>query len=75
MGAAWRQAPEGKDFDNVLEMVRGVSALGMEVCCTLGMLTETQAAKLKDAGLTRLQPQPGYIAGVLRLDHYHAGLR
>src|ERR1700704_3529376 len=43
MGAAWRQAPEGKDFDNVLEMVRGVSALGMEVCCTLGMLTDSQA--------------------------------
>ena len=39
MGAAWRQAPEGSEFDHVLEMVRGVSALGMEVCCTLGMLT------------------------------------
>jgi biotin synthase len=52
MGAAWRQAPEGGEFEVVLEMVRGVSALGMEVCCTLGMLTQLQAAKLKDAGLT-----------------------
>ena len=43
MGAAWRQVPEGKDFERVLEMVRGVAALEMEVCCTLGMLTESQA--------------------------------
>lgn len=52
MGAAWRQAPEGGEFEAVLQMVRGVSALGMEVCCTLGMLTDAQAKKLKDAGLT-----------------------
>src|SRR3981189_263694 len=52
MGAAWRQAPEGREFENVLEMVRGVSTLGMEVCCTLGMLNEGQARKLKEAGLT-----------------------
>jgi biotin synthase len=52
MGAAWRQVPEGKDFQKVLEMVRGVASLNLEVCCTLGMLTETQAAQLKEAGLT-----------------------
>src|SRR5256714_12312408 len=52
MGAAWRQAPQGKEFDSVLESVQAVAALGMEVCCTLGMLTEPQAQKLKDAGLT-----------------------
>ena len=52
MGAAWRQVSDGKDFDRVLEMVRGVSALGMEVCCTLGMLTESQAQRLKEAGLS-----------------------
>lgn len=52
MGAAWRQAPEGREFEKVLEMVRGVAALGMEVCCTLGMLTEEQAFALKRAGLT-----------------------
>src|SRR5437870_4261700 len=45
MGAAWRQAPEGKEFESVLEMVRSVSDLGMEVCCTLGMLTESQAER------------------------------
>jgi biotin synthase len=52
MGAAWRQVPEGKDFERVLEMVRGVASLDLEVCCTLGMLTEKQAGQLKDAGVT-----------------------
>lgn len=51
MGAAWRNIRDNRDFDNVLEMVKGVSSLGMEVCCTLGMLTEEQAQKLKEAGL------------------------
>ncbi|MEZ0541184.1 biotin synthase BioB [Fibrella arboris] len=51
MGAAWREVRDNRDFDNVLDMVRGVNAMGMEVCCTLGMLTDTQAQKLKDAGL------------------------
>jgi biotin synthase len=52
MGAAWRDVPEGKEFDSVLEMVRGVAALDLEVCCTLGMLTDSQASRLKEAGLT-----------------------
>lgn len=51
MGAAWREVRDNRDFDNVLEMVKGVSSLGMEVCCTLGMLSDEQARKLKDAGL------------------------
>ncbi len=51
MGAAWREVRDNRDFDNVIEMVKGVSSMGMEVCCTLGMLTPTQAQKLKDAGL------------------------
>ncbi|MEZ0483923.1 biotin synthase BioB [Fibrella aquatica] len=51
MGAAWREVRDNRDFDNVLDMVRGVNAMGMEVCCTLGMLTDGQAQKLKDAGL------------------------
>ena len=51
MGAAWRQVRDGADFDRTLEMVRQVSSLGLEVCCTLGMLTEEQAHRLKDAGL------------------------
>ena len=51
MGAAWREVRDNKDFDRVLEMVKGVNELGMEVCCTMGMLTEEQAKKLYDAGL------------------------
>src|SRR5436305_1154788 len=51
MGAAWRQASDGPEFDSVLEMVRGVSSLGLETCCTLGMLTESQARRLAEAGL------------------------
>lgn len=52
MGAAWREAPHGADFEHVIEMVRGVRALGMEACCTLGMLTQEQADDLAQAGLT-----------------------
>jgi biotin synthase len=52
MGAAWRQVSDGENFDRVLDMVRAVAALDMEVCCTLGMLNESQAERLKDAGLT-----------------------
>ncbi len=52
MGAAWRQAKKGKAFDEVLDMVRGVASLDMEVCVTLGMLDEEQAEQLKEAGLT-----------------------
>ena len=52
MGAAWREVKDGPAFDQVLDMVRGVRALGMEACCTLGMLTDDQARRLADAGLT-----------------------
>lgn len=51
MGAAWREVRDNRDFDKVLDMVKGVNSMGMEVCCTLGMLSEEQANKLKDAGL------------------------
>ena len=51
MGAAWREVRDNSDFDKVLEMVREVNALNMEVCCTLGMLTEEQARKLDEAGV------------------------
>jgi biotin synthase len=50
MGAAWREVRDGPQFDSVLETVRGVSSLGLEVCCTLGMLTQEQAVRLKAAG-------------------------
>jgi biotin synthase len=51
MGAAWREVRDGVPFERVLEMVRGVKALGLEACCTLGMLTAEQAGRLKEAGL------------------------
>ncbi|MCR8667061.1 biotin synthase BioB [Aestuariibaculum sp. M13] len=51
MGAAWRNVKDGAEFDQVLEMVRTINKLDMEVCCTLGMLTENQAKRLAEAGL------------------------
>jgi biotin synthase len=51
MGAAWREVRDNRDFDKVIEMVEGVNEMGMEVCCTLGMLSEDQAKRLKNAGL------------------------
>jgi len=79
MGAAWRQAPEGAEFERVLEMVRGVSALGMEVCCTLGMLNEGQAARLKDAGLSaynhNLDTSPEFYGSIISTRVYDDRLR
>jgi len=51
MGAAWRNVKDGVEFDRVLEMVRTINKLNMEVCCTLGMITENQAQRLAEAGL------------------------
>lgn len=51
MGAAWREVRDNPQFERVLEMVKKVTALGLEVCCTLGMLTESQAKRLDKAGL------------------------
>jgi biotin synthase len=51
MGAAWREVRNNSDFDRVVEMVKQVNDLNMEVCCTLGMLTDDQAQRLADAGL------------------------
>lgn len=51
MAAAWREVRNNKDFDRIIEMVKGVNAMGLEVCCTLGMLTEEQALRLQEAGL------------------------
>ncbi|MGE0702420.1 MAG: biotin synthase BioB [Vicinamibacterales bacterium] len=52
MGAAWRDVPDGAPFERVLDMVRVVRSLGMEACCTLGMLTQEQADRLAEAGLS-----------------------
>jgi len=51
MGAAWREAKDNAQFERVVDMVKDVTAMGMEVCCTLGMLSEAQAKRLEDAGL------------------------
>jgi biotin synthase len=51
MGAAWREVRDNRDFDKVIDMVKAVNDLEMEVCCTLGMLNEDQARRLKEAGL------------------------
>ena len=79
MGAAWRQAPEGAEFERVLEMVRGVSSLGMEVCCTLGMLNEGQAARLKEAGLSaynhNLDTSPEFYGSIITTRVYDERLR
>jgi len=78
MGAAWRQAPEGREFEKVLEMVRGVSALGMEVCCTLGMLKEEQAQRLKEAGLSaynhNLDTSPEFYGSIITTRVYEERL-
>jgi biotin synthase len=74
MGAAWRSVPGGAPFERVLEMVRGVRALGMEACCTLGMLTEAQAAALAEAGLSaynhNLDTSPEFYGQIIHTRTY-----
>ncbi len=74
MGAAWREVRDGAQFDRVLEMVREVASLDMEVCCTLGMLKPHQAAQLKEAGLTaynhNLDTSPSYYDKVISTRTY-----
>lgn len=74
MGAAWRDVPEDSRFAAVLEMVRGVRSLGMEACCTLGMLTQEQADLLAGAGLTaynhNLDTSPDYYGSIISTRAY-----
>jgi biotin synthase len=74
MGAAWREVPHGPQFDRVLEMVRGVRALGMEACCTLGMLEDDQADALAAAGLTaynhNLDTSPEFYSQIITTRSY-----
>ncbi|HYF33597.1 MAG TPA: biotin synthase BioB [Chitinophagaceae bacterium] len=74
MGAAWREVRDNRDFDRVLEMVKGVNNLGMEVCCTLGMLTAEQAEKLAAAGLYaynhNLDTSPEYYSEIITTRTY-----
>ena len=79
MGAAWRQVQDGEDFERVLEMVRRVAQLGMEVCCSLGMLDDTQAERLADAGLTaynhNLDTSPEFYGQIITTRNYSDRLR
>jgi biotin synthase len=79
MGAAWRQVSDGPEFESVLEMVRGVSSLGLEVCCTLGMLNESQARRLADAGLYaynhNLDTSPEYYGQIITTRNYEDRLK
>src|ERR1700739_3298986 len=73
MGAAWR-GPRDRDMDAVCAMVQGVKALGLETCMTLGMLTEDQARRLKEAGLDfynhNLDTSPEYYDSIVTTHAY-----
>src|SRR5712675_1531613 len=74
MGAAWREVKDGPQFDRVLDMVRGVRALGLEACCTLGMLTQAQADALAGAGLSaynhNLDTSPEFYGSIITTRTY-----
>ncbi len=74
MGAAWRRVRDGEEFERVLAMVRGVRELGLEACCTLGMLTAEQAERLAGAGLTaynhNLDTGPEYYERIITTRTY-----
>jgi len=74
MGAAWRDVRGKWQFEQILEMVRGVRGMGMEVCCTLGMITQEQAQKLHAAGLTaynhNLDTSPEYYNKIITTRTY-----
>jgi biotin synthase len=79
MGAAWRQVRDGEAFDRVLKMVRGVRALGMEACVTLGMMNASQAGRLKEAGLTaynhNLDTSPEFYPNIITTRRYEDRLK
>lgn len=79
MGAAWREVPDGEQFEQVLEMVRGVRELGLEACCTLGMLRADQAERLAEAGLTaynhNLDTSPEFYGQIISTRVYDERLK
>ena len=79
MGAAWREVRDNRDFDKVIDMVKGVNEMGMEVCCTLGMLNEGQAERLAEAGLYaynhNLDTSPEYYNEIITTRTYDDRLR
>jgi len=74
MGAAWREVRDGPQFDAVLDMVRGVKERGLEACCTLGMISEDQAARLAEAGLDaynhNLDTSPEHYGSIISTRRY-----
>lgn len=74
MGAAWREVKDNVHFDRMIDAVKQVNAMGMEVCCTLGMLNKEQALRLKDAGLHsynhNLDTSPEYYDKVIQTRTY-----
>ncbi len=79
MGAAWREVKDGKEFDQVIDLVSNVSNLGMEVCCTLGMLNSEQAVRLKEAGCHaynhNLDTSPEYYGDIISTRTYEQRLQ
>ncbi|GMU66225.1 MAG: biotin synthase [Acidobacteriota bacterium] len=79
MGAAWREVRDGPEFDRVLAMVEAVAELGLEVCCTLGMLSDAQARRLAAAGLTaynhNLDTGPEHYGRIITTRTYDDRLR
>lgn len=80
MGAAWRELGNKKNaFGHILEMVRGVNSMGLEVCCTLGMLNADQARQLADAGLSaynhNLDTSPEHYSNVITTRTYEDRLQ
>ena len=77
MGAAWRE-PKQKDLDRVIDMIEAVNDLGMESCATLGMLDESQAQQLKQAGLKfynhNLDTSPEYYTDIISTRDYQQRL-
>ncbi|MFO7340530.1 MAG: biotin synthase BioB, partial [Lysobacteraceae bacterium] len=78
MGAAWR-SPKDRDIPKVAEMIRGVKALGLETCATLGMLSAEQAQALKDAGLDyynhNLDTAPEFYGDIIHTRQYRDRLQ
>lgn len=79
LGAAWREVKDNEQFDRVIEMVRDIKSLGMETCCTLGLLTESQALRLKEAGLHaynhNLDTSPSHYSKIISTRQFEDRLR
>lgn len=79
MGAAWREVKDNVQFDRVVDVVKTVTDMGMEVCCTLGMLNEQQALRLKEAGLYaynhNLDTSPEYYEKIISTRTYDERLK